>query len=416
MANFQYSGTLKSGEKTSGSIEASDRKTALLKLRRKGVVPLKVSETNELIAPEKQRKKTNFTSPHDRPADVKANDLLGLNLAKRLYDLHSGGMSLGDSINLLSQRMTEKRMKGICVELWRQLREGRTFAKAVESMPRLFPPAMYPLFEAAEASGDTEAILKNVIEYMEERRELKKKILASLSYPAVLITLVLLIMIGFLFFLLPRIQTMIDSMGGEMNIFTRILIGFSEGMISVGPIALIVGVVMFFLLIRWRKTTSGRLISDRWFLKIPLIGPILRTSNLYQLSNLMATLMESGINTTENLKLSEKTIQNYWLRESFEEARTMIIEGASFSSAFRQHELFPDQAIDVLTVGENTGNLEKGLSQIAISVKTLLDRHIKTLTVVVSSGAMGFAFLMVLFAALGMVLSVLEVSETISFQ
>lgn len=424
MADFQYTGTLASKEKTSGDISASDRKTAIRMLQQKGISPIKISERNK-AAGVRKTKKTGESSKSMRSSSglpaffsgrSKVNDTMGLKLAKRLLELHSGGMSLGDSVYLLSQRLSEKKLRLITVDLWGHLKEGKSFAKATDAITDLFPPAVTPLFEAGEASGDMVAILKNTIEYIEERKALKKKILASLSYPFVLMFMVIIIMFGFLYFLVPRIQMMIESMGGEMNFFTRTLIEFSEWLLTTGPFLVIAVVVALIFFRQWRNTEKGRLLSDKWILRIPLIGIISEVSALYQLSNLMCTLMESGINASENLKLSERTIQNRWIKFKFSQARTMIIEGASFSNAFKQNNLYPESSIDILTVGENTGKLERGLREITNSVRLILDEKLKLLTVLVSAGAMGFAFLMVVFAALGMVLSVLEVSQTISLQ
>ena len=442
MPQFQYSGTDKNGKRVSNTITANDKKSAVRMLQKQRIVPIQVKEVagstaKQQVAPkatvEKKKpvrvaakKRANRASgilhalgkSNTAVADgsISGNEILGLKFAKRLLELHSGGMSLGDAVYLLSQRLSEPKLKRITAHVWAHLREGRSFAKASESVPRLFPKAMLPLFEAGEASGDMKSILQNCIEYIEERRALRKRIVASLSYPAVLICLVVLIMIGFMYFLVPTIQAMIDSMGGKMNFFTATLINVSDFLLKGGPFILIGLVVGIILLIQWRRSAKGRLITDKWLLKLPLIGLIAESSALYQISNLMTTLMESGINTSENLKLSERTIQNQWLKAKFSSARTMIIEGASFSAAFKQNNLYTDASIDVLTVGENTGSLEKGLREITNSVRNLLDDKLKLLTVLISSGAMATAFIMVMFAALGMVLSVLEVSQTISMR
>ena len=427
MSDFQYTGTNTGGGKVSGTLSAPDRKTAIRLLQQKGVVPIKVSEQGQdhksaALGKESGTRVKGLKSSlsglakKDRQANnkFKASHAYGLRFAKRLLELHSGGMPVGDSIFLLSQRLSEERLKAIVSEVWRQLREGKSFAKATESIPNLFPAAMFPLFEAGDASGDMLAILKNTIEYIEDRSALKKRIIASISYPFVLISVVMLIMILFLKFLIPMIQNLIQSMGGEMNLITRIMIGFSEWMLSAAPIALILGVIGLLVYTQWRRTAKGRLLTDKWMLKVPLIGKIIGLSGQYQLSNLMGTLMESGINTSDNLRLCERTIQNQWIRSKFSTARTMIVEGASFSNAFRQNDLYPESSIDILTVGENTGHLERGLNEITKSVREMLDNKLKTLAVVISAGTMAFAFIMVAFTAIGMVTSILEVSQTIS--
>jgi type II secretory pathway component PulF len=428
MARYRFSAKSPDGSTQSGVLEANERKNAVRQLQQRGLVPIRISEERNSSPRQSGNAGTasapkTKTPPQNKPrrtapagGKIRANHNDGLTVAKRLLELHSGGLSLGDSVLLLSQRLSEVRLKSITSELWTHLREGRSFAKASEALPGLFPSAVIPLFEAGEASGDMVSILRNTIEYIEERRQLRSKVLGSLAYPAVLVGLVLIILVGFVFVLMPRIQQMIDSMGGKMNFFTQVLIDSSEWMLKAGPFILIAGVLGLMALFQWRRKESGRLITDRWALKIPMVGGILEASDLYQLSNLMGTLMESGISASENLKLSERTLQNRHLRQRFSAARSAIVEGASFSIAFRQQQLYPDASIDILTVGENTGHLERGLKEITRSIRSLLDQRLKAFTLTVSTLAMAGAFLMVLFAALGMVLSVLEVSQTISFQ
>ncbi len=422
MPNYQYIGKV-AGNKSDGWIEAPDKKQAIRKLQSQGIVLIRIQEAT--VGPKKPSTSqgVNLQKDEHTPANRvrlfsfrTSNKKLAIPLAKRLLELHSGGLPLGDAVHMLSIRLTNPAMKQVTMEIWNHLREGKGFGWSVAQIPNLYPPTVHHLLDAGEASGDMVSVLENIIEYLEERERIKKQVISSLTYPVFLMVLVFGILTAFIFVLLPRITSMIEAMGGEMNFFTLALVTFAEYLIKFGPIIGIAVIVSILLISQWRKSETGRTTTDRLLYKIPLIGNISSLSTLYQMSKLMNTLMDSGINTSENLKLTERTLLNQWLKKRFNAARTMINEGASFSNAFRNHQLYPDSAIDILSVGENTGNLSKGLKEITRNVREILDAKLHFLTVFVSSSFMAIAFIFVLFAALGMVLSVLEVSRTISLQ
>ena len=148
-------------------------------------------------------------------------------------------------------------------------------------------------------------------------------------------------------------------------------------------------------------------------LKIPLIGKIVYYANLFQTGNLISTLFESGINTTETMRLTEQTIKNVNLRERFRTARSQINEGLSIAQSFKRNSFMPDMAIDILTVGENTGNLGHSMEEITKSFRIELTRRLNQITNIISSGALVCAFLLVALVAIGIVTSIFQVSKTL---
>jgi type II secretory pathway component PulF len=188
----------------------------------------------------------------------------------------------------------------------------------------------------------------------------------------------------------------------------------SDFLIKFGPILAIALGLGAIGLGQWRKTTAGRQRSDKWFLKIPLLGKIFYYSDLFQSGNLISTLIESGINTTEVLRLTERTIKNTDLRERFHTARGQVNEGLSIAQAFKRNNFLPDLAVDILTVGENTGNLGHSMSEVTKGFRNELTKRLGLLTNLVASGALICAFIMVALIAIGIVTSVFQVSQTLS--
>ena len=144
------------------------------------------------------------------------------------------------------------------------------------------------------------------------------------------------------------------------------------------------------------------------------MGKIFYYSDLFQSGNLVSTLLESGINTTEVLRLTERTIKNTELRERFRTARGQVNEGLSIAQAFKRNAFMPDLAVDILTVGENTGNLGHSMSEVTKGFRLELTKRLGLMTNLVASGALICAFLMVALIAIGIVTSVFQVSQTLS--
>ena len=164
---------------------------------------------------------------------------------------------------------------------------------------------------------------------------------------------------------------------------------------------------------RWRKTPEGRRKTDEWILKIPIVGKICRNIDVCRMTNLTSTLIESGVNTTEALRMTERSIQNTVLRENFSAARIMINDGAAFSLALRKHAVLDDTDLDILSIGESTGNIARSFKEIFKNHTQDLDSEFKILIRTVAGVAMGSAFGLVALLALGIVTSVLQLSQSI---
>ena len=255
---------------------------------------------------------------------------------------------------------------------------------------------------------------RKVIDFLEEKQAIRQKMVTSMAYPGFICTVAFGVVVVFLVVLLPQIQGMLDRLGGEMTWSAQLLMDGSAFLIKFGPFALIAAILGAIGLNQWRKTEHGRKRSDKWFLKIPLLGKIFYYSDLFQAGNLISTLLESGINTTEVLRLTERTIKNTELRERFHIARGQVNEGLSIAQAFKRNHFMPDLAVDILTVGENTGNLGHSMNEITKGFRSELSKRLARMTNLVASGALVCAFLMVALIAIGIVTSVFQVSQTLS--
>ena len=430
MPSFTYTYRNPEGALSTQTLNALDRKQALMLLKKQGVVALKLDESNANQANKASKKinlaqwvggKKKASNPKLAEKDFSTKgsttakgEGIGLNLLKRLYELHKSGMPIGDAVRILQNRLSDREQKALVIGIWRDLSEGLTLAKALSKRTRFFTPSVCHVIQAGEATGHLAPVLTKVIQYLEEKQVIRKKMLSSMAYPTFVTVVALLVVVLFLTVLLPQIEGMLERLGGEMTWSAQLLIDGSNWMLKLGPFLILGLIVFIFGLGQWKRTLTGKRMIDEWSLKIPLIGNIIYYSNLYQTGNLIATLLQSGINTTETFQLTEKTIENAHMKQQFTVAKGQINEGASVTQAFRLQKFMPDVALDILSVGEDTGELAQSMADVTEGFKESLSQRLSALTTIVSSLALGFAFGLVTLIAIGIVTSVFEVSKTLS--
>ena len=428
MPQFDYKARNQNGSTVTGTIESADRRQASQRLREQKLSPITLKEASASTKPsllDRFREKTKSLKSHppktvskevqvSQSSGTPKRERIGLAFLTRLLELHASGLPVGDSIRILSQRLSDPEQKQLASTIWRDLSEGTTLANALTRQSRYFSNSITYVIEAGEATGNLTPILRKVIDFLEEKQAIRQKMIASMAYPSFICMVAFVVVIIFLTVLLPQIQNMLDRLGGDMTWSAQILIDGSQFLIQFGPFVVIALILGILALNQWRKTATGRLKTDGWILRVPLIGRIIYYSDLFQSGNLMNTLLESGINTTEVMRLTERTLKNTSLRERFNIARTQVNEGLSIAQAFKRNHFMPDLAIDILTVGENTGNLVHSMNEITKGFRNELTTRLNLLTNLVASGALVCAFLMVALIAIGIVTSVFQVSKTLS--
>ncbi len=407
MPIFYYKAIDSKGLSKEASLEALSRKEALQQLSLQGLRPIALTDSPQASA----QQKALFTFARKRSSKpVPAHTLAFLS---KLLQLHKGGLPLGDALKILAQRLVDPILKEIALQLWRDLSEGHTLAIAIKNHPEFFESSLVYLIEAGEATGNLVPVLENIVAYLGESIALRKRVLSSLVYPIFISLVALGVVAIFLFFLLPRIEAMLTSLGGQLSLPAKILIGLAHFLINGGPFILAgLGLGAIFIG-RYRATPSGRKSTDNFILKLPYIRELVINADLCRVANLMSTLLSSGVNTTEALKLAERAIQNTVLLSEFQAARAQIADGAAFSQAFRRSRLFPAMGLDILNVGENTGSIAPSLREIAKVQGEALASQLQFTTGFISSAALAFAFSLVVVLTLGIVTSILQLSQNI---
>lgn len=405
MPRFTYSAR-EAGEARQGSLDAASRQDAARQLQARGWQVVRLTE--EGAAPAAR----NAAAPP--PAATRGFTARErLPFLEALSELVHAGMSAGEAVRLLAVRLQEPRLRALCAALWQRIGEGLPLSGAMAASPEVFDRQTVNLVAAGEATGNLREVLARLITHFTRRAELRQQFLASLAYPAFICGLGFAVVLFLVFFLMPRLQTLLTSLGGSLPVSTRLLMGGSHFLLYYGPFLAIGLAASGVIAWRWRRSPAGRAQSDAWLLRAPLVREFAVRAAVFDFAHTLAVLLENGVTTAEALRLTERAISNTAAQALLREATDRVIEGSSLSAALARTGLVEPLYLDRLAVGEQTGHLVPGLRQIADSYQTVLVRRLQQTTKLASGTVLFLTFGFVTFLAYAIVSAIFQLTASI---
>lgn len=433
MNQFIYSARNALGKAVKGTIEASSRREAVRKLSLQGLTPLSVSEGGKEAkhrAPSRKKStadKGKSTSVKNKGGEGIATAGSGFSFTggklkpshrlpflRSLSDLISSGMPVGDAVRLLGTRFRDPILKKIAHQIWEGVSSGLSVSDAMAQIPRVFDPSTVYLIQAGEATGSLREILKRLVDYLEERETLIGRVKMALAYPAFIFVLANLVLVFCVYFLFPRMESLLLSLGSDLPVLTQLLMDFSAFMVVYGVWVFAGLAVLAVAFWQWCRTPKGAEVKDRILVKTPVLGKFLRYSDVLAITQTFSALLENGVTTIDALRMSENVITNRKIKERFEVVRPLVADGASISGAFAQTECFPDLVLDMIGVGENTGNIVPSLKEVSRQLEGQLSNQLRVFTSVVTSGVLIAAVTFVGIVAYAIFSAVLSLSAQFS--
>jgi general secretion pathway protein F len=421
MPRFAYTARDRAGQPVTSTIDAPSRKDVLRLLTARGLQPLQIDEASSgkpsaAARPAKQESSASPATPAAKPVRragaIKLSRRERLPFLQSLSDLISSGLSAGEAVRLLSLRIQEPSLRALCGGLWERLSEGAPLSRAMGEFSQVFDPATVNLIQAGEATGSLAEVLGRLIDHLSEQKELRRKLLTALAYPIFMVFVAGGVILFFLFFLLPRLQTLLNALGGKLPTSTQILISISNFSLHYGIFVVggaIFGAIAFW---RWRQTSVGRHASDAWILRLPLFGPFAVSRTVLSFSQTLSVLLENGITAAEALRMTERQIDNSVHRKAFNDATARVLEGEALSTSLQRTGCFPALVLDQLAVGENTGNVVPSLKKVAAAYQRIITNQLSMFTSVIASGVLLFVFIFVGFIAFAIVSAVFQLSAS----
>lgn len=381
MPTFVYSAQGPSGLIT-GELAASDRSEAFALLGKKKIQPIKLEVAGESKSPAKSR-------PAAISAVEVANGPIKLKLAQvvlfieELADLVGAGIQLEPALATMERRRELSGIKTLASVLRSKVRDGMAFSKAVASTSPSFGSLFCALVSAGEASGSLSTILKRQAQYMRALQALKSKVLSALLYPAFLVVAAVSVTLLFVVYLIPKLTEMLDSTGGSLLLAAQIILKISDTFKATWWMLILGGLVSCILGKAWLARPESAIPWARFKLRLPLFGGIFRARFYVQFLETMANLLGNGLTMVQAMQLTHQATENPYLRREFESVMRHVGEGVALSRALERCGQFPPLLIDMVNVGEQTGDMPAALARAAERFDRELGKKIDTLAALI---------------------------------
>lgn len=346
MPLYRYDSYNRDGKRVSGTIDASSSEGAKRNLQGQGLMPFSVKEVGTDSA------SFSFLSIFEPKIEFKTKVIF----TKQLSVLLKAGVPLLQALDLLIEQF-DKKFKTILINVKDGVKAGQSFADQLSNYPKVFSKVYVQLVKAGEASGKLYLILNRLISYMEREEETKKRIKKATSYPIFVLGFSFAVIIALLAFLVPRITTMFEKMGGELPGPTLFLKNVSDLIVNNYLSVLIF--VLFFIVIftYWKSTPQGKKSLDGFFLSLPLTSYFSKTKVVVQFTQTLGMLLEAGVNLSESLDIVTNIVENSVLIEKLNVARENIIKEGKIAKYLKETGIFPNIATYMISTGEQSGKL-----------------------------------------------------------
>ncbi|MEP6603117.1 MAG: type II secretion system F family protein [Spartobacteria bacterium] len=379
MPQFAYRARDAQGALVEGVLDCADRSVAIRQIEQQRCIPIKIDMVG---TPAKAVEKNGAVlAPATQTLKIPHGQLLLF--TEQLAHLLQAGMTLDEGLSILEKRLKQPRLQQLTRALHQALIDGRSFSQALREFPRIFEPLFVNLVAAGEASGALPEILHRLVKHLMQAKNLRDRVQLALIYPAALALAGIILITVFITFMVPQLTGFMSQNNAVLPLPTRMLLSVHHiitGYWWLG-VLLFVGASMGFR--AFVRTAEGRIAWDRFRLKFPGYGRLMRHRYYAQFSRTLGTLIENGIPLLRSLDLVSEIAGNRYLEAKLVEARRAVIEGATLSAALSAQELFPDLFTDMMSVGEQTGHFAATMQTIADVYERELDRTVGVISTLI---------------------------------
>ena len=354
MAKFVYKGRNEDGKPIRSSIIANDRSEALRKLLSQG---LTITELRERIEIESDGELFSGLSK-PKPRQILA-------FIKQTAFLLKAGVPLLKCLSVVSEQITDKRLKGILQQMKRDLSDGQSFSEALGHHPQIFSHLLISSVRVSEINGMIAESLETLANHLEREQEFKAKLVSAFTYPVIVILMAVGVVIFMLTFVFPQFTGVFQELNLSLPLPTRILIASSDFLRNNIKNIFLIFVATAIGAFSLRNRPELRAFWDKAKFKLPLLGAIIKKYTIVRLTSSLGTLLKSGVEVLEAIKLTSDIIHNNEIKALMQRASAMIAEGQQIAFAFAQGQFLPQFVIQTIAIGEQSGQLPEMLMDLS---------------------------------------------------
>ena len=405
MPNYRYRARNNQGEACSGEINAASAREAVRKLRTEGLYASDVYLSASGLDPEK-------LLLHDAGKNVGREEVIGF--AQQLSVMIDTGVPLSEALDAILSHTKPGSFKRVITAITEEITSGVSFSAALARWPKVFPPLMVGLMKASEASGTMGTMLNRMSHYLSKEQKTAKQIKGALTYPAVMMSVAIIVTSFLVVFVLPRFAGIYEARSAKLPLPTQILMNIS-GFIIGNYVYILAGLGLLILLLTlFVRSATGKRTLDWLRINTPLIGSMYRQLYLTRSMRTMSTLVEGGVELMQCIEITRSVTNNIYYDRFWNEVVSCIRQGRRFSEVFSTSKLFTPMIGQMLDAGERSGRLAEVMEKIANSCEEDLDESVKRTTQYIEPLMISFMGALVGSVAIALLLPIFSVASVVS--
>jgi type IV pilus assembly protein PilC len=384
--SYQYKVRDRAGNLVSGQLIGDSEGLVMTKLREMGMTPIEVKKANAGLKME-----INL-----RPGHVKLKDLAVF--SRQFATMVNSGLPILRALSILSDQTANKELQKVLVQVRLDVEQGASLSGAMERHPKAFKDLYVAMIKAGETGGVLDNVLLRLADNIEKEVELRRKVKSAMTYPVVVVALVMLILSAMLLFVVPQFESIYAQLGGDLPLPTRILLSLSNAVRTYWYVFLLLILGTAFALRRYKKTDRGRAQLDAVKLKIPVFGGLFHKTALARFSGTLGMLLRSGVPILQALEIVADTVNNKVISKAVGDVQEAVRQGESMAKPLSKHRVFPPMVVQMLAVGEETGAVDTMLDKVAEFYNSEVSASVDALTslieplmIAIIGGAVGAA-------------------------
>jgi general secretion pathway protein F len=404
MGAFVYTALDAQGKERKGLIEGDTAKHVRQLLREKQLLPVDIQEA----AQSEQR--------HGKPRMFVRRGLSTLDLAlltRQLATLLRSGLPLEESLQAVAEQTEKPRVQRIVLGVRSKVVEGHPLADGLGDFPQAFPEIYRATVAAGEQSGKLDSVLERLSDYTESRQVMGQQVSNALVYPIVLMVLSFAIVSFLLAYVVPQVVAVFESGHQQLPLATRILIGASDFVRLYWIYGVIAAAALVWGFRRWLRTEENRVRFDRFLLRVPLAGKVIRGLNTARFARTFSILTASAVPVLEALKISADVVNNLPMKQAVVDAALRVREGAPIGRSLAARKIFPPMMIHLISSGESSGELEKMLERAASNQEREMDGLLSTMTNLLGPFMVVFMGGVVMFIVVALLLPIFQLNDLV---
>jgi len=372
MPKFQYQAITETGATTAGEIEADSLESANSMLAARGYIPTRVRAEQPALSGFQMSKVRELLSP------VKAPELILF--TKQFKTMFNAGVSMINLLEILEQQTENPKLRGILNKMHQDIKEGASLHEAFRKHPKVFSPLYCSMIRAGEASGALPEVLDRLTYIIEHEHKVKSDIKAALAYPIIVVVFLFTAFLILITQVIPKFVNIFNNAGLNLPLPTQICIFIYEFLANywyliIGAV-IVTGVFLYYYL----KTKQGKYARDTFLMRVPLIGPLFVKSAVSRFASIFSILQASGVDVMDSMDILSETIGNAAIGGELDGLRDRLAEGRGIAGPLSEAKYFTPMLINMVAIGEESGNLENMMQEVAGHYDTEVEYSMKKLS------------------------------------